>query len=256
MQKTLNVKNFEKLLKKVTVDNVLPYCQLNFKDSRISTSMIAKSRDVVIQHNLINNIIGGLSANDELSLPFDDPQLRIIPQLKALTSVDIEEAEIELSDERIKILAGQWGGGIINFCDEDGLANAIMRKAPRELPYFHSIIVTPEMHFGFNPIKVIAPRYGKIYFTVESGQLFLETSDKTNTLSDGYKLPLANGLSQKDVTICFAFNNFAAVMNVMAADDQKQYQMYFAWAEEDERGMILIQTSEQDEKYFLFSRAI
>jgi hypothetical protein len=254
MQKTLNVKNFEKLLKKATVDNVMEYCQLNFRGGRITTSMISRSRLVVIKHNLINNIIGGLSENDELTLQFTDPQRRIIPQLKALTSIDIEEAEIGLSDDKLRLDAGQWGHGSITFDEDEAVMNYVMRRNPRELPYFHSIIVTPEMHFGFNPVKMIAPTYGKIYFTVESEELFLDTGDKTSPASDSYRLPLATFVKQKDVTICFDFNNFAAIMSVMAAEDQKQYQMYFAWSEEDERGMILVQTSEEDEKYFLFSR--
>ena len=254
MQKTLNVKNFEKLLKKVTVDNVIEKVQLNFINGRIISSMVARTRDVVIQHNLINNIIGGLSEHDELTLNFDDPQLRIIPQLKAVNSVDIEEAEIELSDEKIRILASQWGTGVINFCDEAGMVNSIMRKQPRELPYFHRIRNTPELQFGFKPIKMIAPTFGKIYFTVESGNFFLDTGDKTNDCSDGYRLPLGGGIRHDDIAICFEFNHFAAMMNVMADGDQKEYTIHFAWDDEDERGMIKVSTPEEDERYFLFGR--
>ncbi len=255
MQKTLNVKNFESLLKKVTLDNTIPFCQLNFSEGMIETSVIATTRDIVIKHNMENNFIGGLGSNDELTLSFMDPHLRIMPQLKALEGLEIEEAEIEISDERLKILTGQWGGGTIHFCDDAVLANNIMRRNPRELNYFHSIVVTPEMHYGFKPIKAIAPTYGKIYFTVENSNLYLETGDKTNVYTDNYKLPLANDVGVDDLTVCFDFSNFNSMMNVMAAEENKKYNINFAWENEDERGMMYIHTDETDENYYLFSRA-
>ena len=163
--KTLNTKNFRIVLQKVTVDFLIPFCQLNFKNGKIKTSVIAPTRDVVVQHDLENNVISGLTTGDELTFNLVDPQLRILPQLKALESIDIEESEIKLTDESIKLLAGQWGGGEIHFNDESALANHIMQRPPRELDYFYSTIVTPEMHYGFKPIKAVAPTYGKIYFT-------------------------------------------------------------------------------------------
>ena len=259
--KTLHAVNFEKVLKKVTLDNLIQFCQLNFIDGRIKSSIIATTRDVVVQHDMVNNVLGNIGAADDLTFSFTDPQLRITPQLKALGSIDIEEAEIDISDEKIVIKAGQWGGGTIHFCDDSVLANHIMRRNPRELDYFHTIDVTPDMHFGFNPIKMIAPHYGKIYFTVKNGNLVLETGDKTNRFTDNYKLPLASGLQVNDLTVCFDFAHFSSLMNVMAAEEEKQYKMKFAWNEEDERGMLYTHTFETglppviDEKYFLFSRA-
>jgi hypothetical protein len=259
--KTLHAANLEKLLKKVTLDNLIQFCQLNFVEGRIKSSIIAITRDVVVQHDLVNNVLGNLGEGDDITFNFTDPQLRVTPQLKALGSIDIEEADIEMSDEKIKILAGQWGGGTIHFCDDSVLENHIMLRNPRELDYFHTINVTPDMHFGFKPIKMIAPQYGKIYFTVTDGNLVLETGDKTNRFTDNYKLPLAGELPINNLTVCFDFNHFNCLMNVMAAEEEKQYKMKFAWNEEDERGMLYAHTLETglppviDEKYFLFSRA-
>jgi hypothetical protein len=254
--KTLHAVNFRNVLQKVTMDYMIQFCQLNFIGDKIKTSIIAATRDIVIQHDLPNNVIGGLSPEDELTLSFVDPHLRIIPQIKALEAIELEDAEIEISDEKIRVLAGQWGGGTMHFCDDSVLANHIMRREPRELEYFHTIDVTPDIHFGFRPIKMIAPTYGKIYFSVVSGKLILETSDKTNMFTDKYILPLAEGLSSiEDLTVCFDFNHFNCLMNVMAEDPDQNYKMNFAWNSEEGRGMLYAHSTNLQEKYYLFSRS-
>ena len=89
---------------------------------------------------------------------------------------------------------------------------------------------------------------------IENKNLIFETGDRTNIYTDNYRLPL-DTVDVDDVMVCFDFNNFSSLMNVMAAEQNKTYTIHFAWNNEDERGMMYVHSDSTDEKYYLFSRA-
>ena len=74
--------------------------------------------------------------------------------------------------------------------------------------------------------------------------------------SDGLSMILKTDVDYTDVTICYDIRNITALMAIVEDEQNKDFNMNLTWMPENERGMIYTHSSDDTEKYFLFSRDI
>jgi len=141
----------------------------------------------------------------------------------------------------------------IHFCSPT-IVSVFGTRATRDgTDYFANLEVDSAFVELFKKIKKIGSRFGKVYFTVENGKLFIETTDKTNRFSNSLRFELMDTHSN-DLTMCFNYVNFSHLMSVIG--DREGFKVNLAYVVEQEMGMIYIELDGGDEKYYLMSREL
>ena len=239
----INVPNFINVLRKATLNNSIESVQLNFEDGKIKTKMITENRDGIIFLEVEDDVLG---ITDELTLNFSQPAQQLLPFLNI---IEEENAEITVQQSKIIIQSGQQKSNI-HFCSPTIVS--VFSSTPREIPYFLEMEIDDTFIDAFKKIKKIGSRFGKIYFNVDNKTFNIETTDKTNTFSNGLKFDLTE-VDKDNLTMCFDFKNFTNLMTVINGD-ASNFILKFAYIEEQEKGALVAEKTDSSEKYFLMSK--
>jgi hypothetical protein len=256
MDVKFNVKKFQNIMMKGTLNYSIDYLQLKFAEGRIKSGMVSGQRSVVTVIDVENNGIIDVTPEDDIIFNFAQPSIQLVPYLEI---IDDEEATMKIIEDEKIVLKSSTLNSVVHFCTESTLRKNVLNKQSKDdFPYFHEIKVTEELLLGdFEKIKKIGTRFGKIYISVENGNLSIETTDKNNAFSNGTKVKLASGIEIDDLSICYDFKNFVALTTVIEAAqeiDEKEFVLKFAYIEEREGGMIHAVASDDSEQYFLLNR--
>lgn len=250
-----DVKKFEKVMMKATLNYSIDYIQLQFVDEHIKSGMVSDQRSIVTVIDVKNEALS-VTPQDNITFNFAQPT-QLLAFFDVLTMRGEEKATMKIDDEKIILLGHRGGTSSIHFCTESTLKNNVLHKTSKEdFPYFHELEVTDDLLTNFEPIKKIGPRYGKIYINVKNGVLSIETCDKMNAFSDGHNEPLATDVGINDLSICFDFKNFINLMTVIESvrEEGKDFDIKFAYMKEREGGMIHAVSKDESEQYFLLNR--
>src|SRR6056297_3580068 len=150
------------VMKKATLNYVIPSVQLKFKNSKIISNMVTQSMDAVIMLNLDNNILD-IPPSDSFSFNFSDPNVNVKPYIDL---VDEDLVDADVSDEDIKIKTDKKQKLCFHFSSPDFVSSYNGNK-PDISDWFFEQNIDDELMGKFNKIKKIAGKFGKVYFTIK-----------------------------------------------------------------------------------------
>ena len=243
----LNLEEFKNVISKATINYLVDFVQLNISKDRIQSKM-TNGRGSISIINIPNYMILEMKSGDEFQLNFDDPQSGVLP---FLNSFDSEEAIFSEQKEKVVLTVNNTRTKISLAFPQDN--KIFLPDAPKSsVVPFTTFKVDSVFQDAYNKIKKVAPKFDKLYFTVEDDVLYLEATDKTNTSSNGVKVDLFTVEEQDPKVICFPFKSFSNIMSLIGNSDE--YSMSLIYVKEQQMGMLSVFKEDKSEQYFQFSQ--
>jgi hypothetical protein len=249
----LNVENFKEVLKKATLNFSIETVQLKLTyDKIISRMIIQHSKDAIVILDLPNNCID-IKRNQEYVFNFSEPAVQLMPFLNLIDDDEQKsDVEIKIADEKVSLIAGNQKSNIF-FC-APAVVTVFSANAPREgLKYFVEFMLNDNFVRYFNKIRKIGMRFGKIYYGVENGVLYMETTDKTNMYSNALRFDIME-IKEPNKVLLFDYKPMTDIMSVVG-DDFDKFKISFTYLEEQKLGMVYLEKNDQSEKYYLMSKS-
>jgi len=243
----IKVNALKDVMKKATLNYVIPSIQLKFKDKKIVSNMISQAMDAVIMLNLDNNVLD-IPATDNVEFNFSDPNINIKPYLDL---VDEEMAEAKIGDSNIKIITDKKQKLCFHFASADFVASYKGDK-PKVSEWFFDQKLDEDLMEKFNKIKKIAGKFGKIYFSVKGGKLFIEATDKQNSYSNSMMFELSD-VDLDDFDLCFNFNNINALLTLISGS-YENFEVKVHVTGDKKGGMLLFKHIDDSEFYYFVSK--
>lgn len=246
----VDVKEFEELIRKATLNYEIDYVNISFNEDKIKTQLINEDKNAIVVLNVENDVFNDFSGEHEYN--FDEPRQNVIPFLRMF---DDDEAQIKANhqntkDTFIKLVADETKVNL--FLSQENDQRIFNKTLPKsDIDYFVTLDIDDEFLTKFNKIKKIASSFGKLYFSVRDNVLYLEACDKTNTYSNSIKFDLCE-VQKDDLDIMFTYQVFSNLISVLS--DEKDYEMKIVYFDNKGMGMIYIISNDEDEKYFLFGK--
>lgn len=243
----INLVNFEKVLKKATVNFSIETLQLRFSDV-IKSDMRSNDGNTISLLNVENNIF---DSNEELEFNFADVSQSVLPFIQLF---DNEEIDIDLYDGSAgvgyMILKDGRQKSRISFCYPKIPKRLGTDDVKQDVDWFFEFSIDEEFMGKFDKIKKIGARFGKVYLDVKDKEVFLETADKDNQHSNGLKF-LLDEIDIDDLSLCFSYKDMVNLMNVL--NIEMKFKAKFTYDLENELGMIYVYSEDLKEKYCLLS---
>ena len=238
----INLPKFKEVLKKATCSYVIDSVLLNVTPKKITTSMKSNTKDVFVILDMDNEVFS--EAKEEFMLSFAEPKTNVEP---FLNSLDVDEATIKLKENMI-IVDGKVK---LTFEDPSVVSTFEGKGVQDSVDFFTEFDITDEIMDDLEKIKKIGSRFGKVYFVVEEGKLYVEATDRTNSFSNSLKFFISD-VKMDDVVICFNYKNYVSLMNVLNGH-YAEYKIKLCWFEQQELGGLYCEKVDEQEKYFLTS---
>jgi hypothetical protein len=242
----INIENFKELIKKSTVNFSIETLQLKFGGGKIKSNMISSDGNTISIINVDNNVI---DTNDEIDFNFSDPSQSVIPYLNLF---DNETVNVRLYENRITLVDGQQRSNI-GFCSPLIINLLGTNSIQENIDWFFNMEIDENFKNIFKKIRKIGARFGKVYFDVKDGKIYIETSDKTNQYSNGLKFELSN-CEKDDLTLSFDYKNMVNLINVIG--ERNNFTLNLTYKEEQELGMLYTKLNDNSEKYCLLSKEL
>lgn len=242
-----NVEKLSEIIRKATFGYQIDTFCIEVTSDNIIVNMKQPDESIVVCLNYPNDgIICDVAEPFELCL--DNPIEKIKP---FLANLDSTEAELMLAPPKIDIVDGSLKAKIF-MCPKELVScfNAgdydIEGSPFIEFPYSSSLDST------FQKIKKIGARFKKVYFSSDKNGVFsIETTDKTNRVSNGMKMELTK-CGRKNITIMIDFKQFISLTNIIKPDEN--FIIKFYWDDSSESGMILFEKLDGSEKYYIMQK--
>ena len=241
-----NVRRFENVIRKCTINHLIDYVQLNVTPETISSKLINSEKNTIAILNMKNEVFLEMKKGTAMELNFDEPASSVVPYLSL---IEEDEAIFEEKKEKIQLVAGTLKSKITLCQPQDSKIFGADAPKSTNKP-FVKIKVDDSFKEAYNKIKKIAPKFNKVYFTVDAGTLYIETTDKTNPASNGIKLDIFSCEDEANKTICFPFKNLNSVMSVL---DEGVYVIDVYYIESADMGMVAFIKEDESEKFYVFS---
>ncbi len=240
----INVENLQEVIKKSTLNYMIPSVQLKIDRDKITTKMRSANNTVVIYLDVDNNVFSDIP--DSIELNFDEPNVKVKPYLNL---IDSEFVNAEFTDDKLTLKDGRHKTNL-HFCMSSFVTTFTGQGS--NIPTFYDLRLTPEIGEIFDKIQKVAGKFEVVYFTIKDKRFIIETTDKTNRFSNGISFDLGE-IDHGDISICFEFRNFKAVLQCMEGV-LDEFVAKFTWVEEQEAGMVLFEKNDGSEKYSLLSK--
>jgi len=238
----IQVDKFKEVITKATINFSIESVQLNFTPEEIRSKMISFASDAIALLKIKNEVLPNITG--EVQFNFVDPNQMVMPYLNLVEG----ETIVKIYDERVSLMTGNQTSNLY-FC-APSVVNTLASDGPKvSIPMFHEISVDKDFNDVFDKIKKVAPRFDKIYFGVDSGKFYIETTDKTNKFSNTLRILLGN-CSSTDISLCFGYRNMFSLMSILSED----FKLYFHFVRENNLGMLRAANSSNSEQYFLMSK--
>lgn len=241
-----NVRRFENVIRKCTINHLIDYVQLNVTPETISSKLINSEKNTIAILNMKNEVFLEMKKGTAMELNFDEPASSVVPYLSL---IEEDEAIFEEKKEKIQLVAGTLKSKITLCQPQDSKIFGADAPKSTNKP-FVKIKVNEIFREAYNKIKKIAPKFNKVYFTIEDGVLYIETTDKTNPASNGIKVDVFACEDEANKTICFPFKNFNSVMSTL---EDGEFSLGIYYIEQADMGMISFVKEDESEKYYVFS---
>jgi len=246
----INVNKFEDVIRKATLDFTLETVQLNFDKDKVTAKIFNSSEDAIVFLNVENDIMPITSKHDEVQFNFIDPHNTIKPYLSL---IDSEQADVEIKKEKIILKSDNQRSNIF-FCSPIVVKVFNREDVKPGIEYFTELAIDDNFVNGFNKIKKIGSRFGKIYITIKDNTIYMETMDKTNRSSNGFSFNMGN-IEMPDLSMCFNYKNIINLMNVLAITGIDDFHINLAYLEAQRLGMMYVTNTDNSEKYYLMSKS-
>jgi hypothetical protein len=243
----INISSLKDVIRKSTLNYVIPSVQLKFENSKIISNMVTQSMDAVIMLNLDNNILD-IPSSDSFSFNFSDPNINVKPYIDL---VDEDLVDAEVSDEYIKIKTDKKQKLCFHFSSSDFVSSYKGNK-PEIDEWFFKQNIDDDLMDKFNKIKKIAGKFGKIYFSVKNKILSIEATDKQTKFANSMKFELGK-VDKKDISLCFNFNNINALLTLIKTS-YSDFEFKIHITENEKGGMILFKQKDGSENYYFVSK--
>lgn len=240
----INVENLQEIIKKSTLNYVIPSVQLKVDSDKITTKMRSATNTVVVYLDIENDVISDVP--DEIELNFDEPNVKVRPYLNL---IDTQTVDATFADDKITLIDGKHKTNL-HFCMSSFVTTFTGQEPNTTI--FQELPLTVEVGEIFDKIRKVAGKFEKVYFTVKDKKFIVETTDRTNRFSNGISFELGD-IDYNNIDICFEFKNFNAVLQCID-DDLSEFTAKFTWVEQQQAGMVLFEKSDGSEKYYLLSK--
>jgi len=240
----ININNFKDVVTKATMNFSIETLQLRFSD-RIESDMINGNGTSISILNVKNNVLDTI---EELVFNFGDASNNLIPFIALF---DNEEVELSLTDLFMKFKDGEQITKV-GFCS-DAAVKRLGTDDVKDVDWFYDMKIDQELIDKFEKIKKIGSRFGKVYFSVDSNRLFLETADKTNRYSNGVKFKL-DDIEMPDLSLAYAFGDMVNFFHCIEMNLDKEFVLKVSYDEEQGLGCVYAFSEQGNEKYALISR--
>jgi hypothetical protein len=242
----LNVQEFKTVLSKATVNYSIESVQLNVDKDKIESKMIAATSDIIAILNIKNDVFPEIRGPQDLN--FNDPAQELLPYLNLIDDSN-EKTSTKITEEKMAIHTGRQTSSIF-FCAPQ-IVSTFGHAAPKTaFPVFHSLTLNGEFFAIFNKIKKIGSRFGKIYFGVDKGNFYIETADKTNKFSNGFRVDL-DDIKYQDMSMCFDYRNMVNLMSVVEGED---FTIEYFYVADKNLGMLRVFNKDNSENYYAMSK--
>ena len=243
----LKIKDFEDVMRKATLNYVIPSVQLKFKNKKIISNMMTAGMDSVIILSLNNNVLD-IPANESVDFNFSEPNQYIKPFIDL---IDESMADIKIEDERIKLTTAKKQKMKFNFSSPD-FVSTYNGDQPDIKNWFFEKEIDEELMDKFIKIKKVSSKFGKIYFSIKDKKLFIEATDKQNKFSNSMKFDLGD-VDHKDFDLCFNFTNINALLSLIS-DTFEDFEIKLHITDNEEGGMLLFKNTDGSEYYYFVSK--
>lgn len=244
----VNVLEFLNLLRKSTLNYSIDNVGISLTKDKFRVGM--RSTNAIVILNGDNNIVSGIGPSDSWDLNFSDPSKNVKSYFDLIIPDENNEADIQMKDEKVIVKSSSQKINLF-FCSEH-LVSKFDREGPKvdgdmvvEMPITQTFMDT------FGLIKKVAGGFGKVYFSVDDGSLSIESTDKTNSFSNGMKM--AVGSSEfEDVSICFDFKTINNIM-ILLNGDATDFTFRIGYIKQTLGGIASFIKNDGSEKYYLLS---
>ena len=240
----INVNNLQGLIKKATLNYVIPSVNLNITGDGVVSKMRSQGNSVVVCLDLPNDIVTDLP--DTIEMNFDEPNLNVKPYLNL---IDNDIAQLTVNDAGLQLKDGRQKTNLF-FC-MPSTVTTFSGDAPVTTP-FHEIELNDEIKGYFDKIRKIAGSFQVVYFTVRDKKFYIEATDRSNRYVNGISFELAD-VDVPDLDICIEFKNFNALLQVID-DNFSNFKASFSWLDAQEAGMASFERNDGKEKYYLMQK--
>jgi len=248
MPNKVNLLEFQDVLRRSTLNFSIDNVGMSFGKDSFRVGMRSPNAIVILKGD--NSIISGIAPTDTWDLNFSEPSKNVKAYFDLIIPDDQDEAVIEMMNEKIVVKSGGQKSNLF-FCSEH-LITKFDREGPRtDGDLMFEFDITQEFVDIFNLVKKVAGGFGKIYFNVENGEVSIESTDKTNSFSNGMRMVI--GQSEfDDVSVCFDFKTFNNVMTLINGD-ATDFHFRIGYIPQSGGGMASFIKGDDSEKYFVLS---
>lgn len=243
----IKIDAFKNVMKKATLNYIIPSVQLKFEDGRIISNMVSQSMNAVIMLNMKNDVLD-VPVSYQGEFNFSDPNVNVKTYLDL---IDEEMADTVISDSNMKVTTDSKQKSCFHFASADFVSTYKGNKPAIDKWIFSEKLDNTLMD-KFNKIKKIAGKFGKIYFSIDGGKLFLEATDKQNSYSNSMKFELCD-VAHDDFNLCFDFNNINAFLTLVS-QSYDNFDVKLHITDNKKGGMLLFKTGDDSEFYYFVSK--
>lgn len=245
----VNINEFKRILRKSTINFSLETLQLNISKDKISTKMSNSIYNPIVILDIPNTCFPDIENKKPISLNFSEPNQSVLPYIN-LISEDEADAEVEKEKMVINFDDNKQKFNIY-FCSPEIVKVFPKNMARDDIEYFVEFSLTDDFMQKYSNLKKIGSRFGKVYFVVEDGKLYMETTDKTNRYANNFRFEVTDGVSSSNLSLCFDYKNISNLFLIV--DNHEDFMIRLTYSEEKDLGMLYL-SKNIEENYFLMSK--
>jgi hypothetical protein len=250
MANKVNVGGFLNILQKATLNYSIDNVGMNFSQNNYNMGMKGSNCIVILKGD--NDIISGIKKNDTWCLNFYEPIKNVKSYFDIIDPDENDQANIIMKNEKVIIKSGKQKSQLF-FCSEHLITSFTGNGPKTNGDKICEFQINDAFIDAYSTIKKIAGSFGKIYFSVEKTNLFMEATDKQNSFSNGMKIEIGKSdYDYDDFLICFDFKNFNNVMTLLNGD-WENFIFRIGYVVKSQGGLISFIKNDENEKYYLTS---
>jgi len=245
----MNVKELKDVLKKSSINYLIPSVSLKFWNGKIISNSISPDNSSIMFLNVDDTVLS--NKNEELEFNFSDISSNLKPYLDLIKD---DEIDVQIHENRMVINDSVKKKFDIFFCTKE-FTNAFSGEDKSDsFDYFYNNQLSKEIIAKFNEIKKIALRFQKLYFICNDGNFYIEATDKTNSFCNSVKYQIDEVDKNLDISMCFDFKNLSYIIS--AIENQiDDFILKCTYIKDSDAGLALFENANKSEKYFITSKS-
>ena len=248
MPNKINVPKFLDILRISTLNYSINNVSMTFDSDNITIGM--RGDNTILLVNKENDVIEGISEQDEWQFNFSEPSKNTKLYFDLINPDEQDMVNIKMLNEKIVIEDGSQKSQLF-FCSERVVTKFTGDGPKTTGESVCTMNIDDEFIDKYNTVKRVAGSFGKIYFVVEDGILFIEATDKTNVFSNGIKIELGKA-NFSNVDICCDFKSLNNIMTLIS-DSEIDFIFNIGYIEKSKGGIMSFIGEEMKERYYLLS---